>query len=726
MRELAFFLTATTLFFVIGGTVLSASSDSIKQMRDQFVNPDNNYRALPMCSFDFSKIPENVKTIRDAGWGGINFQFPNWGPAYLENPEDWNKFTSAINECKKNNLIAWIYDERAYPSGKAGTLVLKDHPEFEAQGLFYSSSDYSPVTEEKITFSVPEGLPFYAVLFKLSKNAITGVPLDLTSSIRDGKINVTLQPGNWRIMAFVQNRLHKGTHSDILGERYVNLMDPRATDRFIDVTHEAYYSYSGDAFGKTIKAFFTDEPSLMGGYLKEEDQEYPVLSWYEGLPAAFKSECGYDIKEALPSIFSNTGPDTVKKRSDVYQTIANLTADNFFGRIQDWCKAHNVASGGHLVWEESLIYHANFYGNIMTSLAKLDIPGIDVLGCNYGCTSGSRTEGGPVTPKLISSSAHLYDRERTCSESFCFVTKDVPLDSMIAHVAWQWVLGINTLTTLSTQQEHAPDVHRKLNDYTGKLSYMLTQGEFVADTAVLYPIASVWADFKPTNRPVWELADNPGAKKVDDEWQGVTRELLACQRDFDYVDESNIDEAKISKGSLIIGKCKYKTLVLPNVTTMRITTLQKIKQFVDSGGTVISCGDIPSKCADSVSTDNFDKLVNDIWGDTSKNKVFKLASFESLYSTFAKLGDADLYVSPKNADIYYQHRSQPKTDIYFIVNNAEKPVSGDFTFRATGKAEVWDPMTSAITSTNSIVKGKKSTVNLTVPPRNGVFVVFSR
>jgi len=731
LKIMAIICTSITLACMINGASICAgnktSDNTLNQIRTRFTNPVGEDRALPMCSFDYMHVADQVKQYRDEGWGGANVQFPDWGPGYLLNPDGWNQFTNAVDECKKNNLSMWIYDERGYPSGKAGFLVLKDHPEFEAQGLYYSSSDYTLDAAKEITWKLPEGEPYYIALFKLDEGKLAGKPDDLTTKAHEGILTTVLKSGNWRIVAFMKTALYKGTHADFLGERYVNLMNPDATDRFLQVTHEAYYTHAAKDFGSTIKAFFTDEPSLMGGYLTEKTPEYPALAWWDGLPKAFKSAYGYDIKQALPSLFNDTGKDTVRKRCDVYRVIADTTANNYFGRIQKWCKAHNVASAGHLIWEESLIYHANFYGNFLTSIAKLDIPGIDVLGCNYGCTSGSVTEGGPVTPKLISSSAHVTGKARTCSESFCFVTKDTPLADMIAHVAWQWTLGINTLTTLSAQQAHTPDDLRKLNDYTGKLSYMLTQGEFKADVAVLYPIASVWADFSPTNRHVGNLDDNPKAKLVDDSWQAVSRELLSCQRDFDYLDESNIEKAKISKGVIKIGKCDYTILVLPNVTTLRLSTLKQIEQFVDSGGTVITCGDAPLHREDAGDTEEFNQIIDKIWGaDSDKERVYQLRVPNLLRTTLDKIANADVQLAQKNADIYYQHRKLSSGDIYFLLNNSTQTASTLCTFRTSGKAEIWDPMSGEMKSVTSETADRKTSIPLEIPGRNGIFVVFSR
>lgn len=701
---------------------------SVRQLAEGFAKPENPYRALPMCSFDYAHIDEHVRAAREAGWGGMHIQFSDWGPGYARDEAAWRQVTDAVKACKANGLPVWIYDERGYPSGKAGFLVLQDHPELEAQGLYYDHKDVSLTSAETVDWILPEGKPYYVAAYRLDMgiNRLTGAPVDLTGKAQNGILKADLGPGDWRLMAYVQAPLFKGTHAQILGERYINVMDPRAVRRFLDVTHEQYYAHCGDEFGKTIKAFFTDEPSLMGGYLVDEIQQYPALSWYDGLPAAFRKAHGYDIRDTLPALFCNAGPDTVRMRCDYYSTVSRLTADNYFGQIRRWCKAHNVISTGHCVWEESLLYHANFYGSIMDSLAELDWPGIDLLGCTYGCPSGSRTEGGPVTPKLISSTAHLYGKERTITESFCFVTKETPPQDMLSEVAWEWVLGINTLTTLSMQQEHTPEVQRQLNEYTGRLSYMLTRGRFVADVAVVYPIASVWADFTPTNHPVWDFDRNPKAEVVDACWQAVSRSLLGCQRDFDYIDEASILKSKAATGALKVGQCRYSILVLPNVTTLKYSALQRMAEFVESGGTVVVCGEGPTHREDAGSAEEFTSLAKDLFGGAHNDRVIHVDGPKSLPEAMSLIGGADVRAGSGKADVYYQHRSLRDGDVYFLQNNSTKETTDEFTFRATGRAQVWNPLTAEMTPSEAKRTGKNTTVSVSLPARNGLFVVFDR
>ena len=676
--------------------------------------------------FDQEHPVEFATNLADGHWGGGHFSHQGGPGGYMIDQGGWSKFKTALNECKKRGLDVWIYDEAGYPSGRAGGQTLAGHPEFEARGLFYSSKDVHLKTAEQVEWQLPEGTPFYVAAFPLSLvGTIYGDGVDLTVDAKDGVLRAKIEHGDWRLVAFVENRLYNGTHAPITGGApYINIMDPAAVRRFIELTHDRYYEHCGADFGKTIKAFFTDEPSLQGGYLTTETQVYPVIAWYSGLPEIFHRTAGYDIRKALPALFNDAGADTVRHRCAFYSMVSHVVANSYFKPIREWCEKHNVASTGHLLWEESLVYHASFYGSVFPSLAQLDWPGIDVLGCDRQCTSGSHIEGGPVAPKLISSAAHLYDKKRTMSESFCFVTNKTPVRELIGHVAWQWALGINSLTALSIYGQYDNATFRKLNDFTGRVGSVLTRGDFVADVAVLYPMASVWADFVPTRRHVSYSGDQPKCKDVDDAFRDVSRELLACQHDYDYLDEEALCAAKIADGTIKIGKNAYRILVLPHATVLRFSTLKQISKFVDSGGAVISYKAIPSVREDAGPSKEFDDLVERLWG--ASPKIAHVNTLRALENTVEQCVTPDLRVSPPNRDIYYQHRALGSGDAYFVVNNADKPITGKFTFRAAGRAQAWNPVTGDMKAITSRSAEGASTVDLTVPGLSGVFVVFER
>lgn len=697
----------------------------MQKLRDEFLHPGNDYRALPL-DYDFSNPEATAARYVESGWGGAHFNYPKPGPEYLHDEAGWKTLLAGVNACRERGLNVWIYDEWGYPSGRAGGQVLKDHPEYESQGLFYASKDVAGDKPVQIEWRVPDGKPVYVAVFDVDwSGVLSGKPDDLTDKVTSGVLKCEIQPGSKRLVAFVKNRLYEGTHASCTFGPYINILDPDAVKRFIHLTHDTYFARCGGDFGKTIKAFFNDEVSLMSGYLVDATQPYPAVAWWDGIPDVFRQRTGRDIREALPALFNDVGAGTAAFRAQYYSMLADLVGKNFFGQVQDWCAAHGVASTGHLVWEESLIYHANFYGSVFPALRHLDWPGIDVLGCGYGATGGSHIEGGPVTPKLISSVAHLYGKPRTMSESFCFVTGKTPIEELLAHINWQWVLGINSLTTLSITDQYSSATLRQLNEYTGRLGWMMTRGQLATRTAVLCPIASVWADFAPTNRHVHHLGDNPKARDVDEAWRMASAEVLAHQLDFDYLDEETLEHCVIDNGWISFGKNAYSLLVLPHVTALSSGTLQRIAGFVKNGGTVISYQTLPTIMTDHGPADGFEKLVDELWyGSPGKGRVVHTETRSSLAAALSKWGQPDVKITPASAAVYCQHRVLKNSDIFFLVNNDVSAVSGEFAFKAKGKAEIWDPLTGKMRRARAVRRGGRTVMNMTLRPRSGRFVVF--
>ena len=78
-------------------------------------------------------VAARLARLKALGFGGvvINVDFDR----YLEDEAAWERFLFAFDEAVALGLRVWIYDEQYYPSGLAGGLVLRDHPEWEAQAL---------------------------------------------------------------------------------------------------------------------------------------------------------------------------------------------------------------------------------------------------------------------------------------------------------------------------------------------------------------------------------------------------------------------------------------------------------------------------------------------------------------------------------------------------------------------------------------------------------------
>ena len=105
------------------------------------------------------------------------------------------------------------------------------------------------------------------------------------------------------------------------------------------------------------------------------------------------------------------------------------------GGIERWCRDHGIALTGHLLLEESLLFHVMFSGSMVKDYQRMDMPGVDLLlavpyhTMPFGSTppSAQHPFGVPSAPedfscKLASSMSHLSGKKGTISESFALAT----------------------------------------------------------------------------------------------------------------------------------------------------------------------------------------------------------------------------------------------------------------------------------------------------------------
>ncbi|MER3474605.1 MAG: hypothetical protein C4335_11370 [Armatimonadota bacterium] len=532
---------------------MPAPEHSDNVVRALFKNPPAQYRTLQIIhNFDAfgrdeATLRQRIEWLKATGIGGLvaNVSFND----YLRSEEQWRIFLTGLKVAEELGLVFWLYDEEGYPSGAAGGLVLERNPDFEAIGLV-----------RKVGM---DGKPRYDV-----------------------------------------QRMYEGTHCTenvYKKRRYINLLNPQAVRTFIEVTHDAYARRIANLRGR-VHAIFTDEPSLMTTYIQPRENALPALPWVDDLPEQFRKRKGYDLLPHLESLYTDTG-DHRGVRCDFYEVVAQMVAERYFGQIQDWCRRHGIASSGHLLAEEKLLWHVMYYGDLFTPLKRMDMPGIDILSSDpLALAEGN----GFLVPKLISSVAHLIQRRETMSETSDFLeqmgSRRATLEQMKATASLQYLLGINTITSYypdpygathpaSNEQRRAD--YAQYNAFVGRLSLLLRSAQHECDVALPYPIAGVQANFYPTTRSMYQPHPNARLNEIDDGFANLCRSLLQSQIDFDIVDEPALQKARVDKNSFRIGGERYRALVVPSTDAIHTATLDQMARMAKQGVRVLFVGTPP-------------------------------------------------------------------------------------------------------------------------------------
>jgi hypothetical protein len=227
---------------------------------------------------------------------------------------------------------------------------------------------------------------------------------------------------------------------------------------------------------------------------------YRPLPWSATLAADYESRWGEPLWPKLPLLYAD-GPGAALVRHRFWKLIGEQVSANYFGRIRQWCDAHGLRSGGHLLAEESLLSHVPFYGDFMACARELTAPSIDVL-----------TSLPPQVPihggKLVASAGELCGNTITMSEASDHSQRyrregdtrpivQVTIDEIRGSLHRQQLSGINTFTSYYRFEPFAATDLVQLNTEIGRINTVLRGGHLVADIAVVYPIESVWAHYQP-------------------------------------------------------------------------------------------------------------------------------------------------------------------------------------------------------------------------------------
>jgi hypothetical protein len=651
-----------------------------------------------------------INRFRTQGFGGVvcNVSFDQ----YLESDAKWLAFVRAVSKAKKAGFAMWLYDERGYPSGNAGGITLRDHPEWEAHGLLVTDTESQGGL---VKLELPAGKLLLAGAFEVHKSNIDITKkIDLTDQVRDGRLSWQVPAGRWHVMAITESRLYEGTHAEgNLHAKipYINLLLPEPTARFINVTYGGYAQHLGDDLGKYFMATFTDEPSLMSLFLRP--MPYRSLPWASNLPTEFKKRRGYTLNSAiLPALAVDAGSAGAKIRYDFWLTVGELVSGNFFGQIQTCCRQYGVPSGGHLLAEEGIVGHVPLYGDFFRCIRRLDAPSID-------CLTSVPAEVPWFIARLLSSAAELEGRPLVMSETSDHSQRYRPAgDQRPKRVVTEAeirgtcnrliVAGVNCITSYYSFAELSDEQLCRINEWVGRCCTALRGGHQVADIAMLYPTESLWTKFVPSRHWTREAA---AAARIESLYRAAAESLFALQRDFTFIDSRALREASAESSAMVHGQLRWRVVVLPGVDTMPLAAWENLAKFVHQGGAVIALGALPANSESEFPSAPVQALAKEIFGENGADSssirepqshvntaggtgIYLPFGLESLLPLVLDgLLEPDVKVAKTKSPLRVTHRRLKDREIYFVINDSAKPWMGQVDFAATGAGERWNPAT---------------------------------
>lgn len=584
-----------------------------------FQDPPLEYRGAPFWAWtdklEQTELETQIDELKKMGFGGFNMHARQG----LKTPYLSEEFMQAVQICVQKSettgMQAWIYDEDRWPSGFAGGKATVN-PYFRKKALVFSKERKEEVFS-KLSFSKyalcgrcdeGENLVDKDILNNGETYLLAAFRVDLDECGFLNSYNLVLPEENpqgdiWYAYVITFPPL-VGLH----GTNQVDYLMDEAIAEFIKITYQAYYDRFGSKFGKTIPAVFTDEPQVTQKINKKNalDESEAVLTWTTDFYLTFKQTYGYDLVERLPElIWDAKTPSYVRLNYFEHQTFRFKKA--YAEQISTWCKNHNIKFSGHYAQEDTLQSQAEFLGDIIPLYDPLDIAGIDVL-CNRRLFT---------TALQCRSAVRRGNKKQMLSECYGVTGWDFDFKGHKYQGDWQAALGVNVrvphLSWYSMRgdgkfdypaaisyQSCWWDKYKYVEDHYARLNVVNEGTKPIVKVGVIHPIESYELFFGA------ESTSREKRNAIQKNFENVSEWLLTGNIDFDYLSEYNMEKEYVEKEepTLTLGACEYQAIVVPELDTIRSSTLKILNKFASNGGKIIVLGKKPSYIDGKISSES--------------------------------------------------------------------------------------------------------------------------
>ncbi|WP_189484991.1 glycosyl hydrolase [Asticcacaulis endophyticus] len=375
--------------------------------------------------------------------------------------------------------------------------------------------------------------------------------------------------------------------------------------------------------------------------------------WTGDMLSEFQKRRGYDLKPHLLKWFEDA-PDSAAIRRDWGLTLAELVEERYLTPVNDWAKTKGTR------------FRSQTYGHPPVRLSSVRLTDLaEGEGADWRIFSRLR---------WISSANHLYGKPVTSAEAWTWLHQGAfqaaPIDikseadtlmlqganQFIAH-GWPYSPPEAgepgwAMYAAAVFNDHNPwwIVMPDINLYLQRMSWLLRQGEPVADVAIYLPQDDALGASKPGNVSI----DGQLGRRIS---RTLTAQILDAGFSFDYVD----DQALSAPGF------RHKVLILPKVTSINPQTFKQIEAFEKAGGAVIAVDQAPTGA-----------------------RVFNTIPESDLSAKLVTLTTPD--VIGLTPEVGFVHRKLNDSDLYFVANTGNRAVTLPLKFRAGSSGQWWNPI----------------------------------
>ncbi len=548
---------------------------------------------------------------------------------------------TAVEGAAKRDMWVVLYDEGMYPSGSSSGQVVAENPAFRTRAFFCIDLDAAePGTVQAGVRIGDDRVPVLGEgqnLVAIVKRQTDGHRLAIVDrAMAEGRSYI-------RGLHFLQDDPpRRNDHREVPENTppAADILNPQAVQCFIRLVYQRFYDAFREHFGKTIKAVFTDEPSILA-----RGAERGAVPATTGIIEHVNTFLGYDFTPHLPALWHADEPDAARYREDYNRAIEARLEETLYAQLSNWCREHGVALTGHPAAPDAI-----------GQLRHFQIPGQDIVWRYIEPGKASALEGAQSTQAKCASSAMVHLGRRRNSNEFCGAYgHNFTFDEMQWLTYWLIVRGCNMLYPHAFYysirgpriDERPPDVgpnspwwdqYKPYADACSRLCQLNTDARHVCSIAILGR-----NDYLP-----WRAA------KV----------CFEHQRDFNYLEARHLwEDAKVSSDGIELAGMRYKALIVEDEPPVQA---KQAMDRLEAGGRVI----------------RWDGRMDE----------------QALLRRIDELVEPDARIEPATRDIRVRHVVKDGLDCYLLFNEGESPLDAAVTVSARGAWSMLDARTGGRTT----------------------------
>ena len=577
--------------------------------------------------------------------------------------------------------------------------------------------------EEKAAFAATPDLYALATTAVVAGDAIRKQDvIDLTSKMRPGAtLDWTPPAGRWVILRLGYSLT--GARNSPASPEATGLEVDKLNRGFVKTYMDTYLGMYQDILGP-----------LMGKrglkYVITDSWEAGVQNWTDDMIAEFTKRRGYDLRPWLPVLTGRVveGSEASDRFLwDFRKTIGELTAENHYDQLGELLHARGMGR-----YSESHESGRAFIGDGMEVKRGADIP----MSAMWTQTPGEGREqfGYNADIRESASVAHIYGQNLVAAESLTARTgawafspetlkptadKELAmgLNRFVIHTSVHQPLldkspglGLGPYGQWFTRNDTWAELAKPWVTYLARSSYLLQQGQFVADVLYFYgEDSNLTAEF--------------GSKSPD----------VPAGYNFDYVNsDAIIHRLSVEGGNIVTASgMRYRVLALdPYSQHMSLPVLRKIRDLVQAGAAV--AGPKPTDTPSLSDSDaEFHTIADQLWGSGTgehafgKGLVYGGPVLEETQAALKTPADFEYTKPQADTSLLFVHRSLPSVEIYWVDHRNNRVDTVEASFRVQGMVpELWHADTGERVPVSYRTEGGRVIVPLHLDPWEAVFVVF--